>query len=131
MEIPVTFAGGRVVEAVVGDHVVRTDQPVSSGGSGTAPSPFNLFLASIATCAGFYVLDFCLKREISLDDLGLTLTTSSDPESRMIKRIVLQVRLPATFPEKYEQAVVRAAELCSVKKHLQQAPDFETVAIRS
>lgn len=131
MEIPVTFAGGRVVEAVVGDHVVRTDQPVSSGGGGTAPSPFDLFLASIATCAGFYVLDFCLKREISVDGVGLLMKTSRDPESRMIERVVLEIRLPATFPDKYQQAVMRAAELCSVKKHLQKGPQFETVVVLS
>ncbi len=130
MEISVSLAGGRAVEAVVGDHTIRTDQPVKDGGGGSAPSPSDLFLASIAACTGYYVLDFCLERKISTEGVGVTMRTHKNETTKMLDLVQLEIKLPAEFPEKYEKAVVRAADLCWVKKHIQKAPDFETFVVR-
>ena len=130
MEITVKPAGGRVVEAIVGDHTVRTDQPVKDGGGGTAPSPSDLFLASIAACVGYYVLDFCLGRKIPTDGIGVLMRTHNNEEKKLMDRIELEITLPPEFPDKYEEAVVRAADLCWVKKHIQNAPAFETRVVR-
>ena len=130
MEIPVNLGAGRSVEAVVGDHTVKTDQPVKDGGGGTAPSPSDLFLASIAACAGYYVLDFCLERKIPTDGIGVVMRTHKNETTKMMDRVELEIKLPPEFPEKYERAVVRAADLCWVKKHIQKAPEFETFVVR-
>jgi ribosomal protein S12 methylthiotransferase accessory factor len=128
MEIAVTFGSGTKVETQIKGRRIETDQPVEKGGGGSAPAPFDLFLASIATCAGFYVLDFCRARKIPTDDIGVVMRTAYDPQKHMIGRIAIEVRLPSGFPEKYRAPVVRAADLCSVKKHIHNPPVFETYA---
>ena len=130
MEMTVNFAGGRIVEALIGDHIVRTDQPTENGGSDTAPSPSDLFLASIVACVGYYVLDFCMERKIPMDGAGVTMRTSNNEKTRMMDRITIEIKLPSGFPEKYEKAVVRAADLCWVKKHIETAPEFVTLTVR-
>ncbi len=128
MEIAVTFGGGMRVETQIRGRRIETDQPKEKGGEGSAPAPFDLFLASIATCAGFYVLDFCRSRKIATDEIGLVMRTEYDAEKNMIGRIALEIRLPSGFPEKYRAPVVRAADLCSVKKHILHSPVFESYA---
>jgi putative redox protein len=130
MEIPVTMNGDRTVEVVIGGHMIRTDQPTKNGGRDTAPSPSDLFLASIATCAGYYVLDFCLGRKIPTDGIGVTMRIHKNDGTKMMTRIDLEIKLPQDFPEKYEKAVVRSVDLCWVKKHIQTAPLFETYIVR-
>ena len=126
MEIAVTLAGGKKVHAEIKGFRIETDQPKESGGGGTAPAPFDLFLASLATCSGYYVLDFCQARGIPTDGIGVLLRVARDPEKRMIGKISIEIKLPADFPERYRGPVVRAAELCSVKKHILDPPVFET-----
>lgn len=128
MEIAVTLAGGKKVEARVKDFHIETDQPKESGGDGSAPTPFDLFLAAIAACSGYYVLDFCRTRNISTEGIRLIMRTEPDPEKRMIGKISIEIRLPAEFPERYRGPVVRAADLCSVKKHILDPPEFKTYA---
>lgn len=128
MDISVRYAGGRSVEAKVKDYTVVADQPATQGGEGSAPSPFDLFLASIATCAGFYVYDFCIHRDIPVDDLGLVMHTDRNQETRMLTSIEIEVMLPVDFPKKYETAVLRAVDLCAVKKHLVDPPVIRTYA---
>jgi ribosomal protein S12 methylthiotransferase accessory factor len=130
MEIPVTLTDGRVVEATIGDFKVRTDQPEKTGGTGTAPSPSDLFLVSIAACAGYYVLDFCLERKIPTDGIGVVMRTHKNQQSKLLDLIELEIKVPPGFPEKYEKAVVRAADLCWVKKNIQTAPAFETRIVK-
>ncbi|NIM19198.1 MAG: osmotically inducible protein OsmC [Candidatus Latescibacteria bacterium] len=126
MELVVSYAGGRKVDATFNGFTVCTDQPKKDGGDETAPEPFQYFLASIGTCAGYYVLDFCLERKIPAEGIQLILRTERNEEIRMTSKITIEIQLPGFFPEKYKKAVVRAAELCSVKKHIQRAPEFET-----
>lgn len=121
----VSFPGGKRVDAEVGGFTVRTDQPPHAGGGGTAPAPFDLFLASIATCAGIYVKGYCDARGIASDGLGLEMQVERDSEQRMVTRLALEIRLPEGFPEKHREGVVRAAELCAVKKHLLHPPAIE------
>jgi ribosomal protein S12 methylthiotransferase accessory factor len=112
------------VNAKVGGHVVRTDQPAPSGG-GPAPSPFDLFLASIATCMGFYALRFCQEREIATEGLGLSLETVRDEAKKRVATIRVALRLPSGFPEKYRGAIRHAVDQCAVKKHMVEPPAFE------
>lgn len=126
-EIVVTLPGKRRVDAQVRGHVIRTDQPGDNGGDDSAPTPFELFLASTATCAGIFVQGFCAKREIPYENIRVVQKLERDAEGRVAK-IDLEVQLPADFPEKYRQAVVAAVEGCSVKKAIQAQPTF---AVRS
>lgn len=128
-DIEVTFPGGKRVDAKLGSLVVHTDQPAASGGDGTAVGPFDLFLASIATCAGYYVLAFCQSRKLSTDGISLRQIVDVDPETKLPKRICVELTLPSTFPEKYREAVVRAAEGCKVKKTIAAAPAIEVVTL--
>jgi len=124
MDMKITFHGGKKVFADYNGFTHETDQPSGSGGEGTAPSPFELFLASLGTCAGFYVLSFCQQRGI--DEAGIELRQSMDWDlkTHMIARVNIEILLPASFPEKYRAAVVQAAQSCTVKKHLQNPPQF-------
>ena len=126
-DIEVTFPGSKRVDARIGSFVVRTDQPPELGGEGSAVAPFDLFLASLATCAGLYVLGFCRTRGLPTDEITLHQRVELDPATKLPRRIVLELRLPASFPEKYRAAVVRAAEACKVKKTIASAPLIEVV----
>ena len=125
MMIDVTFPGGQAVDAHIAGHTIHTDQREKHGGGGTGPPPFDLFLASIATCMGFYALRFCQQREIDAEGLRLSMETERDPDTKMIHTIKVQLELPAGFPPKYVRAVERSMEQCTVKKHMFRPPMFE------
>jgi ribosomal protein S12 methylthiotransferase accessory factor len=127
-DIEVSFPGGKRVDARVGTFLVRTDQPADHGGEGTAVAPFDLFLASLATCAGFYVLAFCQARGLPTDGLTLRQHMDVDPGTKLPTRIRIELGLPPSFPEKYRSAVLRAAEGCKVKKTIAAAPAVEVFA---
>ncbi len=125
-EIKVTFPGGLRVDAEYKGRVIQTDQPVYQGGEGTAPAPFDLFLASLATCAGFYVITFCQKRGVSTESASLVMKTEKNPESKRIEKISIEIQLPPEFPEKYKSAVIKAVDTCTVKAHILNPPQFQT-----
>ena len=120
----VTFPGGVAVDATVHGHTIHTDQPPASGGGDSGPAPFDLFLASIATCAGFYALRFCQERRLPTDGLALALTPVRD-ESQRLSLVRLDLTLPDAFPEKYRDALVRAVDHCAVKRAILDPPTFE------
>jgi len=124
----VTFDGGKVITAHLNGHIIRTDQPVRGGGGNTAPAPFDLFLASIGTCAGIYVKSFCEQRDIPTDNIKIIQSVDFDPVKRLPASISLDIQLPADFPEKYKAAVINAAELCLVKKTINNPPEFVVTA---
>ena len=128
MKIEMTFPGNKRVDAHFNGFTVHTDQPNSAGGDDSAPSPFDLFLASIGTCAGVYVLNFCAERGIDTEGLGLELHPRMNPESRMIDKITIRINLPQGFPDKYKETVRKVANLCAVKKHILNPPEFEILA---
>lgn len=121
----VSFPGGVVVDATYGGHTVRTDQPVEAGGTASAMSPFDLFLASIATCMGFYALRFCQERGLSTEGLSLTLEPVREENAKLVTLVRVAVQLPPGFPEKYLSPLERAVDHCAVKKHLMEPPRFE------
>ncbi len=125
----IRFPGGKKVDAYYKGFTIRTDQPEAEGGENSAPSPFDLFLSSIGTCAGFYVLNFCRERNIPYQDIELTLNTERNHAKGLIGKITIELKLPAGFPEQYREAVIRAASLCMVKKHLADPPEFHIYAI--
>ncbi|MBD3414311.1 MAG: osmotically inducible protein C [Candidatus Aminicenantes bacterium] len=124
-EIKLTFPGGKRVNAEVKGFTIETDQPVYQGGEGSSPAPFDLFLASIATCSGIYLLSFCQSRKISTEELGLVMTKEIDKDKKMIKKIIIKIQLPPDFPKKYHRAVVSAVSQCSVKRHMVDPPEFQ------
>jgi len=126
MLMDVTFPGGAAVDAHYKGHTIHTDQPERAGGQDSGPAPFDLFLASIATCGGFYAARFCEERGIATDGLGLTLEPVRAPDAHRISSVRLRLRLPEGFPERYRQAIVRAIDQCAVKRHLVEPPDVET-----
>ncbi len=131
MDMKIIFPDGKKVDALYKGFKIQTDQSKENGGKGSAPQPFDLFLASIGTCAGIYVLSFCNKRNISTKNIKLILHTEKNTETKMIDKIMIDIQLPPEFPEKYKQAVISSAELCSVKKHLYTPPEFEIKTISS
>lgn len=116
--IEVFFDGGRKVNANIKGFTVKTDQHVKAGGEGSAPEPFTLFLASIATCAGVYVQSFCAQRDIPVNEITLSMDYEMDPIAKMMALIRIVIHVPADFPAKYDNAVINAAALCAVKRHL-------------
>ena len=124
MHMEISFAGGKRVNSSFEGFVVKTDQPVPDGGEGSAPAPFELFLASIGTCAGTYVLGFCQARNIPTEGVRLVQTNERNPQTGQLQRVQIDIQLPPGFPEKYRDAVRRAAELCAVKKAIQVPPEF-------
>ena len=125
MEMMIDFPGGVRVDAHFGDLTLKTDQPPAGGGEGSAPSPFDTFLASIGTCAGIYVLGFCRQRGIPVEGVRILQRMHYDPATGMVGKIDLEIQTPPGFPEKYLPALIRAADQCKVKKHLDRPPKFE------
>jgi len=125
MEMKVIFPGNKKVDAIYNGFRISTDQPTFNGGDGTAPAPFDLFLASLGTCAGIYVLGFCQQRGLSTEGIELIQKMDFDPATRMISKVSIAISVPANFPEKYHDALVKTASLCAVKKHIQDPPEFD------
>jgi len=125
MEIEVYFEEGAKVNARIGKHVVKTDQKVHGGGEDSAPAPFDYFLTSIATCAGIYVKVFCDKRGIESSKIRITQKHRTDPQTRKLIGIDLDIILPEDFPDKYREAVIKAADQCAVKRLLKDPPEIE------
>lgn len=131
MEMKVSFPGNLRVDAEYDGFTVHTDQPVASGGDGSAPAPFDLFLASLATCAGIYMLSFMNQRGIPSEGAGLDMQTIAESPGGMVTETRFELHLPPAFPAKYEKAVVRAVEQCTVKRHLHEPPAFTVTTSRS
>ncbi len=124
-DIKITFPGGKRVDAEYNGFQIKTDQPVYAGGEGTAPAPFDLFLASIATCVGFYVLAFCQSRGYRLDQVSVTMRISKNQEKKMIDKIIFDIQLPPEFPDKYMKAIIKSVDSCAVKAHMVDDPAFD------
>ena len=121
MEMLIDFPGGSRVDAHFDNFTVNTDQPPAS----SAPSPFEVFLASIGTCAGIYVLGFCQQRGLPTTGIRIVERVNHSQLTHMVEKIDLEIQVPATFPEKYRESLIRSAELCAVKKHLEKPPRFD------
>lgn len=122
--LEVVFPGGKQVDVRIRDFLIETDQSVKAGGEAGAPEPFDLFLASMAACAGIFALNFCHSRQISTAGLALSMDWERDPQKPLEAQVRYFLKLPAGFPEKYRSGIQKALELCAVKKHIQSPPDF-------
>jgi len=125
MEMIIDFPGGARVDAHFGPYTVNTDQPPTGGGEGSAPTPFAIFLASMGTCAGIYVLGFCKQRGLPTEGIRIVQRMHSNPYNGMVSQVDLEIQVPPSFPEKYRPSLVKSAELCAVKKHFENPPSFE------
>jgi len=130
MDMEISFPGGKKVNAKYKGFTIKTDQPIQEGGEGSAAEPFSLFLSSIGTCTGIFVLRFCQERNIPTDDLKMILRTEKNEETKMIEKIYMEVKASKTFPNNYKKAVIKAAGLCTVKKHLERPPKIEISIIK-
>jgi len=129
MDMEVYFTGNKKVAADYKGFTVETDQPVAGGGDGTALSPFDLFLVSLGTCAGFFVLQFMQQRGLAIEGTRLSMSLERDHQTHLVSKVAIDIKLPADFPEKYKDAVVRAAQTCTVKRHIETPPAFEVNAV--
>jgi len=126
--IKVSFPLNKRVDVEVDGFTIKTDQRVKNGGEGSAPSPFALFLASIGSCAGIYALNFCNSREINTDGMFLDLRAIYSAEEGRYTKMIIDLHLPEGFPDKYKGPIIKAMELCDVKKHIISPPEFEIIA---
>ena len=124
-EMVVTFPGNLKVRANINDMTIETDQPEKSGGDNSAPSPFTLFTASLATCAGYFALKFCRSRKLETEGMKLTMKYNWDSEQKKYPVMELELTLPDGFPAKYSDAIVRAIDQCVVKKHIVDPPEIQ------
>ncbi|MFO0726278.1 MAG: OsmC family protein [Myxococcota bacterium] len=127
MQIEVHFPGGKRVDAKADGFTIQTDQPVAAGGEGSAPEPFTLFLASLATCAGIYVVGYCQARGLDPSRIRIFQRSDKDPKTGRLAHVELAVHVPADFPAEHRDAVARAAAVCKVKKTLQDPPSFDVI----
>jgi len=125
MDMEINFPGGKKVNAEYKGFTIKTDQSTREGGDASAPEPFTLFLASIGTCAGIYVLNFCQNRNIPSDEIKIFLKLKKNKDTHMIENIIFDINLPKSFPDSYLKAMIRAINLCTVKKHLDKPPKLE------
>ena len=130
-QMSVTFPGGKRVAAAYNGFEIATDQSEKNGGGASAPEPFDLFLASLATCSGIYVLGFCQKRNIPHDGVKLVQSWNRDEKTRRLTDIRIVIEVPADFPKKYRPALVRAASQCAVKKTMETPPKFHVETVVS
>ena len=128
MEMEVTFEGGKKVNAAYKGFVVETDQPKDEGGDGSAPEPYDLFLASIGTCAGVYVVYFCDERGLDTTGIKMALEFDRNEEKHLVEAVRIHIDLPPGFPKKYRKAIIKTAGLCTVKRNIIDPPTFTVTA---
>ena len=124
MEIKVNFLDNLRLEAKFDDFTVIADQPIRYKGDGSAPGPFDYFLASSALCAAYFVKLYCQTRDIPTENIRLSQNNIVDPENRYAQIFKIQVELPADISEKDRQGILRSIDRCTVKKVVQQGPEF-------
>lgn len=124
MEIKVNFLDNLRLEAKFDDFTVVADQPIRYKGDGSAPGPFDYFLASSALCAAYFVKLYCQTRDIPTDNIRLSQNNIVDPENRYNQIFKIQVELPADISEKDRQGILRSIDRCTVKKVVQTGPEF-------
>ena len=127
MSMEIHFPGGRKVYSDYKGFTIKTDQSKEDGGDGTAPTPSDLFFASLGACMGLYALDFYNKRKIDPEQLKLTVELQTHEKTHRVEKIIFNIDLGPEFPQKYTSALIRAMKLCYLKQHFDQPPQFEFV----
>jgi ribosomal protein S12 methylthiotransferase accessory factor len=124
-EIKIEFGEGQKLSAVSNNYCIDVDMPTSEGGQGSAPEPMDLFLASLVTCAAHYARKFCESRSLPMNGLGLKVRYKYNQQGTQIARFTYELTIPEGFPEKYKAALLRALDLCPIKKLLLSPPSFQ------
>lgn len=130
LEIKVSLDGDKCVSAQAGNHIIKTDQPLNHGGHDNAPAPFELFMASIGCCAGFFVQEYCVSKGVSTEGISISLKTQKS-EGGEISGFVTCINIPDSLPKKYHSILKNVAKQCTVKKTIMNGPEFvvETVSV--
>ncbi|QPB85537.1 OsmC domain/YcaO domain-containing protein [Pseudoalteromonas rubra] len=131
MEIKVNYLDNLRIDAKFDDFSVIADQPIRYKGDGSAPSPFDYFLASSALCAAYFVKVYCNARDIPTDGIRVAQNNIVDPENRYNQIFKIQVELPESISEKDRQGILRSIDRCTVKKVIQTGPEFQVEAVES
>ncbi|WP_127346509.1 OsmC domain/YcaO domain-containing protein [Pseudidiomarina mangrovi] len=131
MEIKVNFLDNLRLEAKFDDFTVVTDQPIRYKGDGSAPSPFDYFLASSALCAAYFVKVYCVARNIPTDNIRLSQNNIVDPENRYNQIFKIQVELPESISERDREGILRSIDRCTVKKVVQTGPEFQIETVEN
>jgi len=131
MEIKVNFLDNLRLEAKFDDFTVIADQPIRYKGDGSAPGPFDYFLASSAMCAAYFVKVYCNSRDIPTENIRLSQNNIVDPEDRYNQIFQIQVELPESISEKDRKGILRSIDRCTVKKVIQKGPEFKVEAVES
>jgi len=124
MEMIIDFPGGARVDAHFGEFTVATDQPPAGGGQGLAPTPFAVFLSSLGTCAGIYVLGFCRQRNLPTDGIRIIQRVYANRSTGLLDNVNLEIQVPPDLTEKYHKALILSAEQCKVKQQMAAPPAF-------
>ena len=127
MSMDISFPGGRKVNSDYKGFTIKTDQSKKDGGDGTAPTPSDLFFASLGACMGLYALDFFRKRKIDTGQLKISVELLTHEKTYMVEKMIFNIDLGPEFPQKYTSALIRAMKLCYLKQHFEQPPQFEFV----
>ncbi|MFL1466727.1 OsmC domain/YcaO domain-containing protein [Marinobacter sp. HN1S83] len=131
MEIKVNFLENLRLEAKFDDFTVTTDQPIRYKGDGSAPSPFDYFLASSALCAAYFVRVYCKARDIPTENIRLSQNNIVDPENRYNQIFRIEVELPEDISDKDRQGILRSIDRCTVKKVVQTGPEFQIETVEN
>ena len=131
MEIKVNYLDNLRIEAKFDDFSVIADQPIRYKGDGSAPSPFDYFLASSALCAAYFVKVYCNARDIPTENIRLSQNNIVDPEDRYNQIFQIQVELPDTISDKDRQGILRSIDRCTVKKVIQTEPEFKVETVEN
>jgi ribosomal protein S12 methylthiotransferase accessory factor len=131
MEIKVNYLDNLRIEAKFDDFSVIADQPIRYKGDGSAPGPFDYFLASSALCAAYFVKVYCSSRDIPTENIRLSQNNIVDPEDRYNQIFQIQVELPESISEKDRKGIVRSIDRCTVKKVVQSGPEFKVEIVES
>ncbi len=127
--LSVQFTGNKTIETHAGGHTIKTDMPASRGGDGSAPTPTNLFMTSLASCTAYYALEFCNMRKIDTTGMKFEMHCDWDEKAQRYTRFAMELSLPEGFPEKYKKAIVRTMDSCFIKKHFLNPPEFVLTAV--
>jgi putative redox protein len=129
MRVEVSFPDSATIQSRCKGLVVQTGLPPDHGGDPEALGPFDVLLCSLANCTGFHVLAFLEQRGFSSAEAGMTIEAGRSAETHLLDKVSLQIRVPEDFPEKYKDALVRAAGQCLVKAQLGQQPEFDVEVV--
>ena len=124
MRVDTCFPHSGKVQARSKGLLVEIGLPPDRGGDPDAPGPFDLLLCSLALCTGYHILSFLKERGMSIADAGVCVEAESSKDSHLLEAINIEIRVPADFPEKWRDAIVRAANQCPIKAQLGQQPEF-------